>query len=55
MMFIVATNVFASRLPQHQPTGMPSARANLGYGSGETRLHFTRSLLKPYHELFNYV
>ena len=29
MMFIVATNVIASRPPKRQPTGTPSARANL--------------------------
>ena len=29
MMFIVATNVIASRLPECRPTGTPHARANL--------------------------
>ena len=28
MMFIVATNVVASRPPEHRPTGTPHARAN---------------------------
>ena len=27
MTFIVATNVIASRLPEHRPTGTPHARA----------------------------
>ena len=27
--FIVATNVIASLLPKHQPTGTPQARANI--------------------------
>ena len=28
MTFIVATNVIASRPPEHRPTGTPNARAN---------------------------
>ena len=28
MMFIVATNVIASRLPERRPTGTPHAHAN---------------------------
>ena len=28
MLFIVATNVIASRPPERRPTGMPHARAN---------------------------
>ena len=28
MLFLVATNVIASRLPEHRPTGTPHARAN---------------------------
>ena len=27
--FLVATNVVASRLPERQPTGTPTARANI--------------------------
>ena len=30
MMKIVATNVVASRPPERQPIGMPTARANFG-------------------------
>ena len=29
MTFIKATNVVASRMPEHQPTGMPTARAKI--------------------------
>ena len=30
MMFLVATNVVASRPPERRPTGTPHARANFG-------------------------
>ena len=32
MLFIVATNNIASRLPQHQQTGMPTARSKKNKG-----------------------
>ena len=30
-MFLVATNIVASRLPERQPTGTPTTRANFSY------------------------